>query len=630
MNISFPNEGIYTLGKKEASYANSVLISLANIDCIYNWFNQINSYNINNNSLTKKFCQLLVYFYTQQQAESTSIIKFWEEEIKKAEEAKPNPYYFLHYFLKTIHIEINNLFNPKFDEKIYKSQAIKNINNQNSNWQLFKYYYDQTQNSFISQYFFNLEENIVFCDNCKNLYLFTYRDIFIFDIDKYKGLKNGKNINLNLEDCFQYYSFKYQCECTCKNKKALEQKIIYNTAKVLILNFERKKHKFKGDINFNKKIIQFNQNYILKACISIYSNEKYISDLNINGLWYRYKDNKKINIMDKEIYDYEPIMLIYELESIQINNNLEISNPYLNNPFNYMNQMMINNGFYNIPYQQMLIPQQQICQVNLMKQNFNNFQQKDNCNQENDKINDNLNINNLNNENSNKNNIICQNDLNTNNAKVNLDNNLNNNVYNAYNKFEKNLNKNNAKVIIDNKLLNNYDSTIILDNNYLKNTNDNSNLENNLNNINSNPKNNLNNNRINSNNNVNLDKNLNNNKTNQKLNDLKVIVNFCIIPKNLENLNLNDTQLIEININIESSVKMAIDSFFAQYKKERKDILEFQFNDNIINANSQESLRDIGIKNESKIYAIKNEGNMLVSKLKEKFKDLIKKIKNKK
>ena len=64
MNISFPNEGIYTLGKKEASYANSVLISLANIDCIYNWFNQINSYNINNNSLTKKFCQLLVYFYT--------------------------------------------------------------------------------------------------------------------------------------------------------------------------------------------------------------------------------------------------------------------------------------------------------------------------------------------------------------------------------------------------------------------------------------------------------------------------------------------------------------------------------------------------------------------------------------
>ena len=56
MNISFPNEGIYTLGKKEASYANSVLISLANIDCIYNWFNQINSYNINNNSLIKKFC----------------------------------------------------------------------------------------------------------------------------------------------------------------------------------------------------------------------------------------------------------------------------------------------------------------------------------------------------------------------------------------------------------------------------------------------------------------------------------------------------------------------------------------------------------------------------------------------
>ena len=144
--------------------------------------------------------------------------------------------------------------------------------------------------------------------------------------------------------------------------------------------------------------------------------------------------------MDKEIYDYEPIMLIYELENIQINNNLEISNPYLNNPFNYMNQMMINNGFYNIPYQQMLIPQQQICQVNLMKQNFNNFQQKDNCNQENDKINDNLNINNLNNENSNKNNIICQNDLNTNNAKVNIDNTLNNNVCNAYNKFEKKLN----------------------------------------------------------------------------------------------------------------------------------------------------------------------------------------------
>ena len=142
---------------------------------------------------------------------------------------------------------------------------------------------------------------------------------------------------------------------------------------------------------------------------------------------------KVINI--PEIYDYEPQLLIYELEDFkqyQINTNMNRANTIGNscnmmfiNPFNInINQMMLNNNFNNIvfkpafQYQQMLIQKQQemfnAIQLFAMAQSVNN----NNANIFNNNFNNNLN----------------------NNANNNVNNNLNNNENNNLNNNNQNLN----------------------------------------------------------------------------------------------------------------------------------------------------------------------------------------------
>ena len=161
-NISPPMKGIknYSISTGESSYANSALQSFACLDCIKNWFNRIDNNIIMNNvnSLTYEFYQLLKSLYSQMQVDSTNIINrfydkglsVWNKNIKK------DLYRFIYYFLELIHLENNNPMNPSYDASIINNQSIDNMRNHDYMYNLFGSYFQQTQNSIISQCFYNI------------------------------------------------------------------------------------------------------------------------------------------------------------------------------------------------------------------------------------------------------------------------------------------------------------------------------------------------------------------------------------------------------------------------------------------------------------------------------------------
>ena len=100
----------YSENTGEASYANSVLQTLACLDCIKTWFNSsdINFImNNNNNPITKEFYQLLnsLYSNSKYQVDSTNIISRFFDKASSIfnKKIKKDPYHFFFYFLKIFH-----------------------------------------------------------------------------------------------------------------------------------------------------------------------------------------------------------------------------------------------------------------------------------------------------------------------------------------------------------------------------------------------------------------------------------------------------------------------------------------------------------------------------------------------
>ena len=358
-NMSPPMKGIknYSNNTGEASYANCVLQSLACLDCIRNWFKQLNNNLVMNNMnipFTKEFYLLLYNLYSKNQVDSTNIILqfFNKASLICNKEIKKDPYHFLFYFLQIFHKENNNPMNPNFDQNVYNNQITANMNNHDFIYNLFGSYFQQTQNSLISKFFYNIEKYEFKCPNCSSHYSYSFKNIISFDVEKYKTFRNEYNpqkigMNLNLQECLQCYQGGYGNQCPkCGNFNGQSFINIFSTNKVLIFNFKRKNHIAQGDIDFNMKFQINNKNYILKACISYCNMPKYFTDVNINNIWYRYmEDNlKMLSDVNKEIHEFEPHLLIYEQDEssyLQFNNN-QNNNQIFTNNFNF-NQNMGNN-----------------------------------------------------------------------------------------------------------------------------------------------------------------------------------------------------------------------------------------------------------------------------------------------
>ena len=116
----------------------------------------------------------------------------------------------------------------------------------------------------------------------------------------------------------------------CQKDISSEFQQIYNSAKLLIIEFNRKKSNsnFKNDVRLyiNFDISRFiinqeceNKNYNLKAVVCRYGPNNYFADVKINSNFYRFMDClkgidvKKLNNIN-ELSEYEPQLLFYEIE----------------------------------------------------------------------------------------------------------------------------------------------------------------------------------------------------------------------------------------------------------------------------------------------------------------------------
>ena len=348
----------YNESIREASYANSVLQSFLYLECVQTWLNslktngQINNM-FYNSSLTKDLFALYNNLSQGLNIDSSQLIIDFHKKSKNLwnKDITQDAFHFLHYFLEIIHIENNRPKNSNFDFNFYKQNIKNNISNDLSVYSFVKNYLDQTQNSFVSIYFFNIIKYCVNCPSCEIMFNYRPKKIIRFNIDEIAN-KIVRNKRLSLNDCFLHFNNVKKNNCQmCKNGISSEFQQIYNSAKLLIIEFNRKKNsqnflndvKFYPELDISKIIINAeceNKKYKLKAVVCRYGLNKYFSDVYINSCFYRFMDcHKGIDVkMINNINDllkYEPQLLFYEIE---YPNNILITNDSMN-----INQQMMSN-----------------------------------------------------------------------------------------------------------------------------------------------------------------------------------------------------------------------------------------------------------------------------------------------
>lgn len=162
--------------------------------------------------------------------------------------------------IEQLHKELNfEGNNACFNEQIFSNEEKKDLM-----LGLFINYFEQAETSEISKLFYGSNILIKECLLCHSItYNFEIQKIFQFDIDEILSFKNNNNQNtngnqninneqpqqnniVNLEDCFKYYfSIKNintkKCKKEgCNHKLGKENKLIYWTSDVMIINLQRK------------------------------------------------------------------------------------------------------------------------------------------------------------------------------------------------------------------------------------------------------------------------------------------------------------------------------------------------------------------------------------------------------
>ena len=328
----------YNIKNKETSYANSVLQSFLYLECVQNWLNtlkttgQINNM-FYNTTLTKDLFSLFNNLSQGINIDSSQLISDFETKSNELWKKNINQdaFHFLHYFLEILHIENNRPKNTNFDFNLYSQNIKSNISNDLSVFSFFNNYLDQTQNSFISTYFFNIIKYCVNCPSCSIMFNYRLKKIIRFNLDEINSQSTLNNKNLSLNDCFDYLNKMKKDKCKmCKKDISSEFQQIYNSSKLLIIEFNRKKNNsnFKNDIKFylNFDISKFiinqeceNKKYYLKAVVCRYGPNKYFADVFINSCFYRFMDclkgiDVKMLKNNNELSEFEPQLLFYEIE----------------------------------------------------------------------------------------------------------------------------------------------------------------------------------------------------------------------------------------------------------------------------------------------------------------------------
>ena len=322
-----------------------------------------------------------------------------------------DPFHFLYFLFQFLHLETNMC--NKYDNTLF-NQSLNAMKNDDYIYMQFLMFIMKTQNSIISNDFFNTVRYTYDCQMCGKYFFYGLQNIYRMNIDtiryfRDKAFPMKQGTNLDLSELFTCYSGGTYNNCrNCGNNRCPRYTRICFPAKTIIISLERKNHPFKNDININifshfdlgpfisktrTAGLNLNTIYELKAVISYinFGNQgKYFSDckirINNNQMWVRYIDSFYQIIQPNDVCIYEPQILIYEIynppQAMQNNiNNMFNNNTIIGNnndyiSFNNMNnnqaKMMYNNMMNNIMNNMMMM------QTNMMNNNnginMNNFQ----------------------------------------------------------------------------------------------------------------------------------------------------------------------------------------------------------------------------------------------------------------
>ena len=352
------------INNQELSYINASLQAFIQLDCVQNWMKYLlNSRLIDSQNfettITKDISFQLQNLSNGFNPDTSQIIKNIEMKIRnyRKKELPADPFHFLSFFLELLHCENNMPKNRNFNFDLYKQKMQEKICNDYDMFTLFNFYLEQTQNSFFSDYFYNIQKYHVNCPFCLMMYNYGQKMIIRFNVDEiilkrneFEPLKANAKISLN--DCFVYSSKMKAINCqVCKQSLAYEFKQIYNSSQVLIIAFNRKNDnkKYMNDVRFyldfdiSNHIINQNcenKKYKLKSVIYRYAENKYFSDVYIYQNFYRFMDCKQgtdVKIIQdvNELMVFEPVILFYEVD-------------YQSQMFEKMKNMSMNQNFPNM------------------------------------------------------------------------------------------------------------------------------------------------------------------------------------------------------------------------------------------------------------------------------------------
>ena len=351
--ITCPVKGInnktYISDVQDSTFINSVLQVFTNLNCIIkDWYkmlaiNKNQIMNNNNFSLTKEIYILLIAISMKQQPDSSNIILHFINKIKSMlnKNIDHDPINTFLNLIDLLHSENNAPINPNFDASVLDNQNLQNMCNMMYMCNLFKNYYQQTQNSIFSQNFFNVLKYEAKCPNCNSYYKYSLNKIIEFNVDEYRQFRDQAIpqrvcMNLNMDELFTCFTGGNTFQCNfCGNLNCQIYTSIYSSNKVLIIGLKRNNHTYHCDIDFEKKLDickylspeimngmnnNLNTVYELKAVISSGGNQQYFSDININNMWFRFMNDqiKMLGNVKNDIHMFEPQLLIYEIEDNQM------------------------------------------------------------------------------------------------------------------------------------------------------------------------------------------------------------------------------------------------------------------------------------------------------------------------
>ena len=277
-----------------------------------------------------------------------------------------DPFHFLYFLFQFLHLETNMC--NKYDNTLF-NQSLNAMKNDDYIYMQFLMFIMKTQNSIISNDFFNTVRYTYVCQMCGKYFFYGLQNIYRMNIDTIRYFRDKadpmkQGTNLDISELFTCYSGGTYNNCrNCGNNRCPRYTRICFPAKTIIISLERKNHQFKNDINIlshfdlgpfvgKKRTPGLNLNtiYELKAVISYINfgnHGKYFSDckirINNNQMWVRYIDSFYQIIQPNDVCIYEPQILIYEIYNPPqaMQNNI---NYMMMMPNNMMQTNMVNNN----------------------------------------------------------------------------------------------------------------------------------------------------------------------------------------------------------------------------------------------------------------------------------------------